>query len=246
MLHNPIKRLFQTFSASDSAMSNNRNLQTHNSFFPLWIKLLLLFGSFASILFGVQLWLISSNGNATPFWDQWDAEANGLYRPYLNHTLTFRQLLQPHNEHRIFTTRLLALVLLKVNHSWNPMLQMIVNAGLHVLAILAAIYFIIRVIGQNSLVPMLAFSLVLFGLPYGWENTLAGFQSQFYFVLLFSFTGLWLLLCHEPISIGWWFGIVLAVLAFFSLASGVLYRHRRPWLALLCFLLICAEHPGNC
>jgi len=216
-----IKNIFLPSNTSDMVMWNNHNLQNNGSFFPPWIKSLLLFGSFASILFGVQLWLISTNGNATPFWDQWDAEANGLYRPYLNHTLTFRQLLQPHNEHRIFTTRLLALVLLKVNHSWNPMLQMIVNAGLHVLAILAAIYFIIRVIGQNSLVPMLAFSLVLFGLPYGWENTLAGFQSQFYFVLLFSFTGLWLLLCHEPISVGWWFGIVLAVLAFFSLASGV-------------------------
>ena len=47
MLRNLIKRFFQTFSTSDIAMSNNRNLQTHNSFFPLWIKLLLLFGSFA-------------------------------------------------------------------------------------------------------------------------------------------------------------------------------------------------------
>jgi hypothetical protein len=111
--------------------------------------------------------------------------------------------------------------LLKVNHTWNPLLQMIVNAGLHVLAIFTAIYLLIRVIGQNACVPLLAFSLILFGVPFGWENTLAGFQSQMYFVLLFSFIAMWFLLCHEPISIGWWFGIVLSVLAYFSLASGV-------------------------
>src|SRR6476659_2217455 len=116
MLQNLIKRFFQTFSTSDIAMSNNRNLQNHNSFFPQWLKSLLFFGSFASILFGVKIWLISYDGNATPFWDQWDAEANGVYRSYLNHTLTFRQMLAPHNEHRIFTTRLLALGLLKANH----------------------------------------------------------------------------------------------------------------------------------
>ena len=215
IVENVIKKYFQTFSTSKIVMQNN------NSIFPSRLKSLLLFGSFASILFGVQIWLISYNGNATPFWDQWDAEANGVYRSYLNHTLTIRQMFAPHNEHRIFTTRLLALGLLKVNHTWNPLLQMIVNAGLHVLAIFTAIYFLIRVIGQNNLLPLLAFSLVLFGIPFGWENTLAGFQSQFYFVLLFSFTALWFLVCHEPISFGWWFGLLLAVLAFLSLASGV-------------------------
>src|SRR6476646_8168159 len=200
-------------------MDNNgmlHNLQNNNSIFSSHVKSLLLFGSFSSILFGVQIWLISYNGNATPFWDQWDAEANGVYRAYLNHTLTFRQVLNPHNEHRIFTTRLLALLLIKVNHIWNPLLQMIVNAGLHVVAILSIIYLLVRVIGQNSLVPLLAFSLILFGIPYGWENTLAGFQSQMYFVLLFSFTAMWFLLCHEPISVGWWFGLALAALAFLS------------------------------
>jgi hypothetical protein len=99
-------------------MDNNgmlHNLQNDNSIFPSRVKSLLPFGSLDSILFGVQIWLISYNGNATPFWDQWDAEANGVYRAYLNHTLTFRQMLNPHNEHRILTTRLLALLLLKVS-----------------------------------------------------------------------------------------------------------------------------------
>jgi len=185
------------------------------------IRSVLLCASFAFILFGLKLWLISYNGNAIPFWDQWDAEANNLYRPYLNHTLSFHQMFDSHNEHRIFTTRLLALILLQINHIWNPLLQMIVNAALHVVAILLIVWLVARVIGQNSLVPLLAFSLVLFGIPYGWENTLAGFQSQFYFVLLFSFAALWMLLSQEPLSIGWWLGVLSAVLAYLSLASGV-------------------------
>ena len=89
-------------------------LHNNHSIFLSRVKSLLPFGSFASIHFGVKIWLISYNGNMTPFWDQW-AEANGVYRAYLNHTLTSRQMLNPHNEHRIFTTRLLALLLLKVS-----------------------------------------------------------------------------------------------------------------------------------
>jgi hypothetical protein len=44
---------------------------------------ILLMGLFAAILFGIKLWLIATYGNATPFWDQWDAEAANLYKPFL-------------------------------------------------------------------------------------------------------------------------------------------------------------------
>jgi len=220
-MQNVIKSIFHTFGTPNSGKWNDQNLQINTSAFPRRMKSLLQFGSFAFILFGLKMWLISYNGNATPFWDQWDAEANNLYRPFLSHTLTWHQMFDTHNEHRIFTARLLALLLLKIDHRWNPLLQMVVNAGLHIVAILSVIYLLTRVIGQNGLISLLAFSLVLFAIPYGWENTLAGFQSSMYFVLLFSFMALWLLVRSEPISIGWWLGLLSAVLAFFSLASGV-------------------------
>ena len=216
-----IKGTLEPSSKTGIGLWRKYHLSDNGSILPFWIRPILLFGSFAFILFGVKLWLISYDGNATPFWDQWDAEANNLYRPYLNHSLTWHQMFDAHNEHRIFTTRLLALILLQINHKWNPLLQMVVNAALHVVAILVIVYLFARVIGQNSLVPLLGFSLVLFSIPYGWENTLAGFQSQFYFVLLFSFTALWLLLSQEPLGIGWWLGVLSAVLAYLSLASGV-------------------------
>ena len=179
------------------------------------------FTAFAAILFGVKLWLIGTFGNATPFWDQWDSEADFLYKPFLNGTLKFSDLFAPHNEHRIFTTRILALVLLGINKIWSPMLQMVVNAGLHIGVLMFTNALLVRVVGRSYLTVLLGFSIILFAIPYAWENTLAAFQSQFYFVLLFSISCLWFTVTKEPLSRMWWLGVVCAALAFLSLASGV-------------------------
>ena len=179
------------------------------------------YASFSSVLFGVKLWLINSFGNATPYWDQWDAEAANLYKPFLDGTYVWTNLFAFHNEHRIFTTRLLALALLKINGIWNPLLQMVVNAGLHIAALVLSIALLTRVIGRNCLPSLLVFSLVLFCIPYGWENTLTGFQAQFYFVLLFSVACQWLTITQQPFSARWWSGVVCGVLAYLSLAGGI-------------------------
>ena len=177
--------------------------------------------SFALLLFGIKLWVIGTYGNATPFWDQWDAEAANLYMPYLDHTLTWSHWFYPHNEHRIFTTRVLALLELQLNGVWNPLLQMVVNAGLHILAIVLGIYLVKKTMDRPNLPALLTFSFILFAIPFGWENTLAGFQAQFYFVILFGILSLWLLVTEEPLGARWWGGIACGVLAFLSLASGV-------------------------
>ncbi len=194
------------------------------------------FSAFAIILFGIKLWLIGSYGNATPFWDQWDAEAANLYEPFLEGTLTWTELFSIHNEHRIFTTRLLSLALLVVNEIWNPLLQMVINAVLHIIAIGLGIVLLTHVVGRKHFPILLAFSLLLFGIPYAWENTLAGFQSQFYFVLLFSVACLWLTVTQSPLSIRWWGGIVCAVLAFLSLASGILALAAAALVGLILYL----------
>ena len=181
----------------------------------------LAFGAFAATLLGSKLWLIGAYGNATPYWDQWGAEAARLYKPFLAGTLGWADLFAPHNEHRIFATRLLALGLLAINGIWNPLLQMVVNAVLHIATLGFGITLLARVIGRKHLPALLLFSLVLFGVPYAWENTLWGFQSQFYLVMLFSIACLWLTVTRDPLSAGWWAGTVCAILAFLSLSSGV-------------------------
>jgi hypothetical protein len=179
------------------------------------------YGAFALILFGAKLYLIHNYANATPFWDQWDAEAAYLYQPYLSATLKWSDLFAPHLEHRIFVARLITLSLLIMNGIWNPLLQMVVNAVLHISVIGLCVFLLAKVLGRKYLPMLLSFSLCLFAVPYAWENTLAGFQSMFYTVLLFSMTCLWFTVTKKPLSRSWWLGILSAILAFLSLASGV-------------------------
>ena len=188
---------------------------------PGRVNLLLAFAAFASILFGVKLLLIHKFGNNTPFWDQWDAEAAYLYEPYLRGGLRWTDLFIAHNEHRIFTTRLLGLALLQINGLWSPLLEMVVNSLLHILALCVTIGLVAKAIGKSAIPPLLMFCAVVFSIPYAQENTLSGFQAQFYFVLLFSVSSIWLLVTHEAFGKGWWSGVAFALVAYFSFASGI-------------------------
>jgi len=176
---------------------------------------------FCALLLGAKLWLIQEFGSSVPFWDQWDGEAR-LYLPFMDGTLTLEQLFSRHNEHRILVPRFLALSLLELNGIWNPLLQMIVNALLHVLSIVLILLLMAPILGQRYLLVTLSFSTFLFGLPFAWENTLAGFQSAFYLLIIFSVLALWLLSESDSLSPRWWLGFVSGILAFFSLASGSL------------------------
>ncbi|RYY52114.1 MAG: hypothetical protein EOO05_22320, partial [Chitinophagaceae bacterium] len=176
---------------------------------------------FFVLFFGVKLWLVRQFGNPIPFWDQWDGEAGNLYKPYLDGTLGAGNLFAPHNEHRIFTTRIVALALLAINKSWNPLLQMVFNAGVHALVLMYCIRLLEKVTGRKSLPALLAFTFVVFAVPYAWENSLAGFQLQFYLVFFFSVATLWHTISYQPFTGKWWTGIFLGVLAFLSLASGI-------------------------
>jgi hypothetical protein len=182
---------------------------------------LLAFSAFAAIVFGSKLWLIGAYGNATPFWDQWSVEAENLYQPFLRGTLHCSDMFTTANEHRIFTTRLLDLGLLAVNGLWNPLLQMVVNAALHAATLTLFIALLARTIGREHLPALLLFAGVFFSVPYAWENTLWGFQSQYYFVLLFSIACLWFTVTRPPLSAAWWAGAASGLLAFLSCASGI-------------------------
>ena len=181
-----------------------------------------LYSGFLCFFLSVKLLLIYVFGNATPFWDQWDGEADFLYKPFLQGRLTLSDLLAPHNEHRIFCTRLLSLLLLKINGSWNPLQQMVINAVLHGLTICCLFHFLFKVLDNSQIFIFAGISLVLLTVPFGWENTLAGFQSQFYFVLLFSILTLWYGTTKLSLSKPWFMTLLFGGLAFLSLAGGTL------------------------
>ncbi|MHA1774129.1 MAG: hypothetical protein ACTSXO_08385 [Candidatus Heimdallarchaeota archaeon] len=174
----------------------------------------------ALIIFGARLWVIHNFGNTVPYWDQWDSEAAFLFIPWLNDTLSFWDLFAPHNEHRIFFTRLQSLLLLTLNGGeWNPLLEMLVNALLSTLTAIILLMILSPLLGKVAQNGILFSVVVLWSIPYGWENILAGFQSAFYFMLLFSLLALWGLL-HKAFTFKWWIGVLCAIAAYFSLASG--------------------------
>lgn len=178
---------------------------------------------FALVVLGVRLLLVAAYGNATPSWDQWDGEATGLYLPWLNGSLGWQQMLAPFNEHRLFASRVLDLLLLEANNRiWNCILQMLADALLHVLALSYLFFNLLKCCPEPRRPLFLLAALLLFCIPFGWENLLWGFQSQFYFLLLFSFFFIGGVSTLEPLSWRWWLSVACGPLSALSLASGVL------------------------
>lgn len=197
-----------------------------------WPGALLLAALFAVVL-GARLWLIDGYGTALPFLDQWDAEAALLLKPWLEGNLRFADLFQPHNEHRIVLSRLLVLTLTWLNGQWDSLLQMAINAMGYAVIALAVAFAATRLLGGKYRTIIFASTAVWATFPYSQENTLWGFQSSFYFLLFFSLVALWTLTLYQPFSIGWTVGIFSAVLACFSMGSGVIAPA-----AILCLLVL--------
>lgn len=175
----------------------------------------------ALTVFGAKVLLIAKYGSIIPFWDQWDGEAAGLYLPYLKGELPFATLLAPHNEHRILLPRLLFLVLFEFSGEWRPPLQMIVNAGLNAgFAVLIASLASLLVNLQDRLFAAAMTALVLC-LPLSWESTLAGFHTPWYLLVIFITLAIAALASAAAFSALWWAGVAASVLAYFTIASGV-------------------------
>lgn len=174
-------------------------------------------------IFGAKLVLIAHYGNLIPFGDQWDGEANNLYLPWLEGTLSLSNLVSPHNEHRIFTTKVWDLFLLKINGGlWSPIFQMVANAIIHVFALTLLLYFLSKSLLKPLSWTLFIFTGVLFSIPFDFENTLWGFQAQWYFLLLFTIIFLWAMTRYVPFTFLWWIGFACGELSALSLASGAI------------------------
>jgi hypothetical protein len=171
---------------------------------------------------GAKFGLILKFGSALPFLDQWPVEAMGLFIPSRAGRLGIAALFEPHNMHRIFFTRVLDLALLRLNGQWDSVLEMACNAVMHCAGVAGFGWVMASLLGKRSwlvLWPALVLALML---PFAWENTLWGFQSQFYFLFLFSWVTIWLLTLNGPRSWKWWLGVATALAANFTMASGFL------------------------
>ena len=172
------------------------------------------------IIYFYKLVLIYFFGSNIPYWDQWDAEAWYLYKPYIEGKLRLSDLFSAHNEHRIFFSRIIFLTIYEITNGWYPILQMMINGLIHIFALIIFTGLITN--NQKEIKQLIFFLLILYIFPFSYGNTLFGFQSQFYLVILFSLISLNILL-KESINIRKEIiGFGLIILTFFTSASGVL------------------------
>ncbi|MEO7274564.1 MAG: hypothetical protein ABIX28_17260 [Vicinamibacterales bacterium] len=174
------------------------------------------------IVVAAKLMLLRFYPMPVPFWDQWDGEAANLYLPYSSGGLTWRQMFTLHNEHRIFFTRVLAVVLLALNGQWDPHLQIVVNIALHAITAVVLTASLWLAAGRRWLGWIAITVALAVAPPFALENTLAGFQSAFYFLVLFSALALWLMTTHRPGSGSWIVGWACALATVVTVAGGVL------------------------
>lgn len=184
-------------------------------------RLWLILGLFLGV-WGAKLQVLETYSVNIPFEDEWHADAMKLFKPWEEGTLKISDLFTPHNEHRILFTRLWDLGWYILNGQWSPQLLMIANAALH--SLLAVMLFLLteRSLSKTGKLAFLVVTGFLTALPYSTATVLVAFQSQFYFLLLFSTLGIWLLAAYPPFIPAWWGGMGVMICAFFSVSSGLL------------------------
>jgi hypothetical protein len=186
-----------------------------------WLVLLAIL-AVAGVAWGAKLMLIRAYGSDVPYMDQWDAQAGLLYIPAAEHHLTPQLFWWPHNEHRVLLTRLTNYGLTIANRQWDPLLEMSVNAALHAALAAALLALARRQTRGGAFVGVALVVAALFALPFAWENTLAGFQSQFYFLAWTALGFLWLALPAAPLGARWWAGVAVGLVGLGSMSSGFL------------------------
>jgi hypothetical protein len=186
----------------------------------LAVRWLAVAGCVIAIL-GAKLWLIAAYGSNVPFWDQWD-EGSSLYLPYLAGKLSIADIFAAHNEHRIAIARLMHLAQFVAVGSWQPVLETIIAALVHSAAAGLTVAMLARSLKDADVLLLSVFGALLFAVPVGWSNTLVGFQVQFYLLILLAPATIWILAPSTAFSLRWLAGTLLAISAYFTVASGAL------------------------
>jgi hypothetical protein len=141
---------------------------------------------FIIVVYSAKVWCLDRYPDCIGiWWDQWDAEVVGLYSKWMDGTLGLSDLFAPHNEHRIFLTRIYNLLLFHLKgDAWDLFLQLKINAVLHTLTLAILIYFLGKSLSLWLRCVLAGASILICVIPYGYENTFCGLNSNFYFLIL--------------------------------------------------------------
>ena len=196
-------------------------------------------------IFSSKLWLIDLYGSALPWWDQWAAEGWQLYVPFLEKTLSLKDLFAAHCEHRVFVNRVLSLFTLILNGQWDARLGMVLNALLTAGTGVALSHAGWKLLNRNNIAAICLFNAIVFSLPFSWESSLLGFVGN-YLLIAFALAAIWFLLRAAPFRPAWFLGAFFALLSLVTMGSGffaalavvgvvflrLITRQARPWLNL--------------
>ncbi|MEY2498174.1 MAG: hypothetical protein QOD12_1730 [Verrucomicrobiota bacterium] len=173
-------------------------------------------------VFGSKLAVIDRYGTDLPFQDQWGKEADFVLAPLREGNPAWLQgALLPHNEHRVYFTLGVDVLLTQVSGQWDARQECVVSAFLHAaIAASLALFAWRRLPGGWGLVSA-GVIVALTALPLAWDNVLWAFQSQFYFLIGFSLLAMDGLL-RETFSARWWLGLLAMLCALVSMGSGFL------------------------
>lgn len=174
-----------------------------------------LLGLFAALLYAAQFAVIIFFTVDAPFWDEWQFFAPDA----LPAGFSLRYIFAPHNEHRIFGTKLLYWALYKLG-GLDFTLVVQVSYALYGLTIVA----LIRVLQRST--PRQTFPLVLWFTPFlssplNYENLVWGLQSCFHLFALFFVVAVGLLFEERQRWGACALGAAAAACATYSFASGV-------------------------
>lgn len=172
------------------------------------------------LVVGAKLWLVSVAGSSLPYRDQIDAEGEAVLRPWAEDRLEWEAFFTPHNEHRIVFTKLIAWGVVALNGQWDAYVQVTLNALIHAALLIVFLNWMRQQIRDWRFFVLALVGVGLWILPFDWENTLQGFQSQVYLVLLFSFLHLRGVLGASRMNLKWGLGQVCGLMALGAMAGG--------------------------
>jgi hypothetical protein len=158
-----------------------------------------------------------------PFWDQWD-ELNQILAPWQDGSWQHSALFAPHQEHRILFTRLFGMLLITLDGGvWSNLVEAYANTLIY--AGTLALFYVLAVRGATDHATrwiLLCATIALGCLPFDWENSLVGFQNQFYVMCGFAIAMVGVASFRAPALSTFWLLCALATAGLFTMASGLL------------------------
>lgn len=174
------------------------------------------------LVFGLRIVVISFAGSITPYMDEWGSDITRLAVPWATGRLRVADLFLYCNEHLVFFTKLLTILSVRLVGYYDPITKMIVNAALSAGTFALCLHWLTKCLGAPWRFLAVAVAGLFMAVPFGLENILMGFNSHFYFIILFAVSGLWFLALNRAWSARWLIGLVLSFCSFLCMASGAL------------------------